>query len=174
MKKKGFTLIELLVVIAIIGLLTSIVLVLLGLSRSKAKDSRRFSDFRQINTAMELCYQDPSCAGGMDIYPSIAAGPDSVSSIGKYLPLVPKDPVEEGLYQYTWTSNAASTTGGSAARQYYCAYVKLEVLNTLAMMWNYETFACISNLGVKQKTSPFNGCTDKTTPCNDDCCGMTL
>lgn len=174
MNKKGFTLIELLVVIAIIGLLTSVVLVLLGSSRSKAKDSRRFSDFRQINTAMELCYQDSSCAGGTDIYPSVAAGPDSVSSIGKYLPLVPKDPVEEGLYQYTWTSNAAITTGGSAARQYYCVYVKLEALITLATPWIPETFVCASNLGVNKKNSPFNGCTDKTTPCNDDCCGMSL
>lgn len=53
---KGFTLIELLVVIAIIGVLSSVVLVSINNSRSKARDAQRLSDVRQIRNALELYY----------------------------------------------------------------------------------------------------------------------
>lgn len=54
--KKGFTLVELLVVIAIIGILASIVLVSLNNARQKSRDVKRITDFRQIQTALELFY----------------------------------------------------------------------------------------------------------------------
>lgn len=55
-KKKGFTLIELLVVVAIIGLLATMVAVSLTSARSRARDSRRVSDIRNIENALELYY----------------------------------------------------------------------------------------------------------------------
>lgn len=58
MNKKGFTLIELLVVIAIIGLLSTLAVVALGSARQKARDSKRLSDLKQIQTALELYYTD--------------------------------------------------------------------------------------------------------------------
>ncbi|HEY4508044.1 MAG TPA: prepilin-type N-terminal cleavage/methylation domain-containing protein [Candidatus Paceibacterota bacterium] len=53
---RGFTLIELLVVIAIIGILSSVVLASLNSARTKARDTRRVSDLKQIQVALELYY----------------------------------------------------------------------------------------------------------------------
>jgi general secretion pathway protein G len=53
---RGFTLIELLVVIAIIGILSSVVLASLNSARTKARDTRRISDIKQIQIALELYF----------------------------------------------------------------------------------------------------------------------
>lgn len=58
MKNKGFTLIELLVVIAVIGILAAVVLASLNSARGKARDTRRISDLKQIQTALELYHTD--------------------------------------------------------------------------------------------------------------------
>ena len=57
-QKKGFTLIELLVVVAIIGLLSTLSIVALNSARAKSRDARRVSDVKQIQTALELYYND--------------------------------------------------------------------------------------------------------------------
>jgi type II secretion system protein G len=57
-KQKGFTLIELLVVIAIIGLLSTLAVVALNNARQKSRDAKRISDIKQIQTALELYYND--------------------------------------------------------------------------------------------------------------------
>jgi prepilin-type N-terminal cleavage/methylation domain-containing protein len=56
--KRGFTLIELLVVIAIIGVLAGIVLVSLNTARARGRDAKRISDVKQIQTALELFFND--------------------------------------------------------------------------------------------------------------------
>lgn len=57
---KGFTLIEMLVVIAMIGLLSAVVLVALGPSRNKAKDTRIISDLNQVRSVIETLYNPTS------------------------------------------------------------------------------------------------------------------
>jgi len=152
--KKGFTLIELLVVIAVIGLLASIVLVSVGPARAKARDAKRQSDIRQINLAMEMCYDDSGC-GGAERYITVTAGANSVTGIGNYMPTgaVPKDPTDASPYQYTWLANVSPF-------QYYCVYSKLEA--------ETNTFFCGSNKGVFKKTAA------SYTPSNADCCGVNV
>ena len=154
-KHRGFTLIELLVVIAIIGLLASIVLVSLGPARQKARDAKRQSDIRQINLAMEMCYDDSACGPGGEKYPVHAAGANSWTRIDNdgtpvYL-TVPSDPTNSGSYVYTWVAGA---------QQYYCIYTKLEAPTA-------ATWYCASNKGVASK--PYAG-----PPTKDDCCGMDI
>ncbi|MEI7620736.1 MAG: FISUMP domain-containing protein [Candidatus Falkowbacteria bacterium] len=60
MKKslKAFTLIELLVVIAIIGILATISVLALSNARAKSRDAKRAGDMKQVQTALELFFND--------------------------------------------------------------------------------------------------------------------
>jgi len=88
-KLKGFTLIELLVVIAIIGVLSTLAVIALGSARSKARDSKRLADIKQISTALELYYSENNT------YPEIITPGNSLSSpdgLTDYMKKIPSNP----------------------------------------------------------------------------------
>jgi len=108
-KNKGFTLIELLVVIAIIGILSSVVLASLNSARIKARDSKRITTIRQLQTALALYYNTNGsypaaswandCSGGTSfqtaLQPLVSGG--YISSISTD-PNFPNDPWPQCFY----------------------------------------------------------------------------
>ena len=149
--KKGFTLIELLVVIAIIGLLSTLAVVSLNNARQKARDARRVSDIKQIQTAFELYYND--CSG----YPATAdttAGASIAGSDGNcsspnsitYMAIIPSNPSPEdatatgcGGSGYTYTQ----TDSGSSYTLQYCLGAAIN--NITGDTLHYATPAGIAN-----------------------------
>lgn len=116
MNKKGFTLIELLVVIAIIGLLSTLAVVALGSARVKARDSKRLSDLKQVQTALELYYTDQNAypAGsavtlGSGNYACLnSTGWAATGCASPYMGAVPADPSTGSSYVYTSASSSYS------------------------------------------------------------------
>jgi prepilin-type N-terminal cleavage/methylation domain-containing protein len=107
-KGKGFTLIELLIAIVIIGLLATLVMVNIGGATSRARDTRRASDLKQIATALELYYQEYNYypPGPINSPYKCLSTDDSCWRAPlipkKYIPLVPKDPKNAApkIYEY--------------------------------------------------------------------------
>lgn len=107
----GFTLIELLVVIAIIGLLSTISIVALNSTRSRARDAKRLGDMSQIAKALDMYYNDngayPSCGGSSGDknggwYTCLQP------ALSPYMSKLPHDPLEKSSgYYYTvaWANN---------------------------------------------------------------------
>jgi prepilin-type N-terminal cleavage/methylation domain-containing protein len=114
-KHSAFTLIELLVVIAIIAILSTLSVVALGSARAKAREAKRLSDIRNIQTSLALYYNE------YGVYPS-ASIPEDTSTIFclseqgisttcgtiVYLAEIPTDPADGFNYSYTPTSSFSS------------------------------------------------------------------
>jgi len=93
----GFTLIELLIAIAILGILTASLLANYTISQKRARDSQRKHDLKQIQTALEMYFQDN------DIYPpSLEFGAALTSDDGiVYMQKIPQDTKSDRKYFYT-------------------------------------------------------------------------
>ncbi len=102
---------ELMMVIAVIGFIASIVLLALGQSRLKARDSTRVQDVKNIIKSMELYFSENNT---YPIYGSSDAAYDMVTALTNstpplapnYINSVPADPLTPAPttqpYLYTW------------------------------------------------------------------------
>jgi len=133
--KKGFTLIELLVVIAIIGLLSTLSILALNQARARARDAKRVADVKQIQTALELFYNEVG-----DYPASITVGsPIIATSTGNiYLAAVPAPPTPiDGsacpTTQLAYTYNKTGGVGGAQAgtASYTINYCLGATINTI-------------------------------------------
>lgn len=144
-KNFGFTLIELLVVIAVIGILAALIVVSIGGSRNRARDSRRMSDLRQIQSAQEMVMGDDrnykKSAGAVGVIPEMA------SVQRQYLTEL-SDPLDNDDYKYIWVGNdEVAGCAGFAAGNYYCALAKLEEKKQCGNVFRYFM---VNNKGSKE------------------------
>ncbi len=107
--RAGFTLLELLVVIGIIGLLVSVGISSFSTAQKKARDAKRKSDLKAIQSALEQYYSVcgftyPVPSGG-NVPSSIACASPSVTLMNS----VPLDPKSNVSYTMTQTSTSDYT-----------------------------------------------------------------
>ncbi len=135
--KKGFTLIELLVVIAIIGLLSTLSILALNTARARSRDARRVADVKQIQTALEMYYND------MGSYPAnatVVAGERIFSANGTYMAATPKPPTpsNDGSSCTTPAPNYTYAVGlGNST--YSITYCLGAAVNDLSAGWHTAT-----------------------------------
>jgi len=121
--KKGFTLIELLVVIAIIGLLSTLSILALSSARARARDTKRVSDVKQIQTALEMYFNE---TGAYPTTSMVVAGGSVSTTNSVFLKTVPTPPtVSDGsgqcaASQPNYTYVAYNTSGGGTYSLQYC------------------------------------------------------
>jgi prepilin-type N-terminal cleavage/methylation domain-containing protein len=98
LRSQAFTLLELLISIAIIGILISAGVASYSVAQKKARDSRRMSDMKAVQSAFEQYY-----AANDGKYPDTANG-EHCSTVGaQYLPAgFPTDPKSSGTYTYNF------------------------------------------------------------------------
>lgn len=112
----GFTIIELLIAIVLIGMLASVVLVNMNVSRIKSRNTQRMSDLTQIQFALEQYYDDALCSGQgcypfcqgslVYCYSTQITGPlyqwNNMGIAPNYIPSMPRDPTNNAANNYVY------------------------------------------------------------------------
>jgi prepilin-type N-terminal cleavage/methylation domain-containing protein len=107
--QKGFTLIELLVVIAIIGLLSTLAVISLNNARQRSRDTKRVADIKQVQTALELYFNDNN------------GYPVATSSLSAYIASFPVAPLPvDGTCSIAQNSYGYASGGTSTYELTYC------------------------------------------------------
>ncbi len=135
----GFTLIELLITMSIIAILSAIGLIAYSNFLKTSRDSRRQSDLKLIQSALEDFHSDqlyyPAAGTGSCSDPDHPDGlfrnncPLSIETRGTkkvYLNKVPKDPLSSSP-DYVYVAGPTNCSGPSCTR--YCLYALMERLS---------------------------------------------
>ncbi len=135
-QKHGFTLVELLVTIGIIGILATVTVVSVGSARAKARDAKRVSEVRAIQTALAVYENEKSkfpdsgaaililgsTQGSYSVLCDTDAGfqTDKTGCAAYFMERVPGDPLSKpgSAYEYKYSS--------SDDKQSYTIFFKLE------------------------------------------------
>lgn len=121
-KSGGFTLVELLISITIIAILTIIALASYSYFQKSARDAKRQSDLKFIQSALEQFRADQGS------YPAaITVGRSMTSLDGKriYMITIPDDPKANPHYAYAGSPSGCDNNSCTS----YCLYTQLETLN---------------------------------------------
>ncbi|MBU1037029.1 type II secretion system GspH family protein [Patescibacteria group bacterium] len=155
-QQQGFTFIEMLVVIVIIGILLTLALMFLSGSRTRARDTQRFSDIKTVQAAIELYIQNNAQklppGLGVDYELTDYDWNDLRTDLFPYLENseLPRDPREDDGYSYS-----------------YCAYRHNYLL--VAVMENNQDID--SDIDSDPGYGPID-CTSNTLDCNDNGLGQ--
>ncbi len=121
LKSRGFTLVEIIIVVALIGVLAGGLITIIDPAGQLkgSRDSKRKSDLKQIQAALELyradqgTYPDTSDIGNdaanYNTNSSLVDDPSDVQAT--YLQTVPKDPKSSAHYYYCTSSTCGASSG---------------------------------------------------------------
>ncbi len=171
--KKAFTLIELLVVIAIIGILATISVLALNNARAKSRDAKRIADVKQMQTALELYFND------MNRYPLTSEFTGSISSTSTYgtttyMANIPTAPTpSDGSCSNSDNSFAYTSADGSSYTLSFCVggntgsvEAGINTASPSGIVYGGEGSATCSG-------GATCSCTDANLPCCDQCNTVT-
>ncbi|OGE29569.1 hypothetical protein A2867_00205 [Candidatus Daviesbacteria bacterium RIFCSPHIGHO2_01_FULL_40_11] len=120
--RSGFTLIELLITISIIAVLSLIGLVIYSSVLKQGRDSKRQSDLRSIQSALEQYFADQ-----FDYPSAITFNGGALSAGGRtYLNTIPSDPQSSPNYCYLALPNNPCDNSSTNKCTSYKLYAKLE------------------------------------------------
>lgn len=159
--KRAFTLIELLVVIAIISVIATLSTIALSSIRAKSRDTKRISDIKQIQTALEMYKNDNS------VYPTNITSGSALAYGGQtYMKTVPIAP---GKLDGTCISDAYVYTYTPATGIYQLTYCLGGVINSVgpgnakATPGNiYTSINPVNTAAIAGVTAPVKGATPVT------------
>ncbi len=165
--RKAFTLIELLVVIAIIGILATVSVIAVGNARTKARDAKRVGNSKQIQTALELYFNDNGRYPTEAEFNSGTIQANTPTGLVTYMLTIPSAPLPadgscyNGSNQYSYTVSS----DGSTYTISYCIGGKTGAL--------HSGLKCLTRDGIMDA-----GCSTCATNCSgrcggDDGCGGT-
>ena len=107
--REGFTILELLVVIAIIAMIASLAFIQFSTTRARARDAQREQEIKTLQSALTLYVTSKS---SFPVYSGSITGSDPMSLAlveGGFIPSLPKDPFNTGIYIFSYDSSSGST-----------------------------------------------------------------